>query len=263
MRIKYVIPFPLDQDGIAARRRQIPDGLLGPGVDLDLAPVRNQGAVGLDSFYEMLLSDMYVSEAGLTAEREGYDALVMDTVSDSGLHALRSRLSIPVIGPGQTAFHLATTLGQRFSIITMIDGWRYFYRKLLKEYGLEGGIASVRAINVTPDPARLFAGKELEMAQRLTAEAKAAIAQDGADVIVLGSTSMHEAARYMTEHLPCPVVNPGPAAVASAEMMVRLGLSHSKLAYPSPAIAQDEKFFSLVGVDGHARRPAPNHDDGA
>ena len=48
----------------------------------------------------MVVNDAYVIEAGLSAEDEGFDALIMDTVSDSGIYALRSRLSIPVIGPG-------------------------------------------------------------------------------------------------------------------------------------------------------------------
>jgi len=30
--------------------------------------------------------------------------------------------------------------------------------------------------------------------------------------------------------------------------MVLLGLSHSKVAFPSPAVIQDEKFFSLVSA---------------
>jgi allantoin racemase len=71
---------------------------------------------------------------------------------------------------------------------------------------------------------------------------------------VLGSTTMHQAAGYMAEHLPCPVINPGPTAVKLAEMVVDLGLSHSKIAFPSPGTVQDDKFFSLVGADGGVRQ---------
>jgi allantoin racemase len=252
VRIKYIIPFPFDEAGVAARAAQIPDGLLGEGVDVDFVPVRNSCFL-LDSYYESIIFDAYIAEAGLTAQDEGYDAVVMDTVSDSGLQVLRSRLDIPVIGPGQVAFHLAGILGQRFSVVTMWDTWSFFYRKLFKEYGLSDNVASVRAVNIPPDVEALFAGKEQEMYERLTAEAMAAIEQDGADVIVLGSTTMHQAAAYMTEQLPVPLVNPGPAAVAFAETIVRLGLSHSKRAFPSPGTIQDEKFFSLVGADGATR----------
>ena len=55
---------------------------------------------------------MSVFEAGLKAEEEGYDAVCIDTVSDSGMYALRSKLSIPVINPGQVAYKLCELLLQ-------------------------------------------------------------------------------------------------------------------------------------------------------
>ena len=73
-------------------------------------------------------------------------------------------------------------------------------------------------------------------------------AEDGADVLLLGSTTMHQAGAYMAANLPAPVVNPGPVAIAMAEMFVRLGLSHSKVAYPSPSSNIDDRFFSLAGA---------------
>ena len=91
------------------------------------------------------------------------------------------------------------------------------------------------------------------MFERLTAEARKAIDEDGADVILLGSTTMHQAGDYMSAHLPAPVINPGPVAIKMAETIVELGLSHSKVAFPTPPVIQDEKFFSLVGADGLAR----------
>ena len=94
----------------------------------------------------------------------------------------------------------------------------------------------------------LFAGKEEEMFARLTAEAQAAIDEDGADVILLGSTTMHQAGDYMSAHLAAPVINPGPVAIKMAEVIVGLGLSHSKVAFPTPDTIQDEKWFSLVGA---------------
>ena len=99
----------------------------------------------------------------------------------------------------------------------------------------------------------LFTGKEDEMFKTLTSEAQKAIDEDGADVILLGSTTMHQAGEYMQRHLAAQVVNPGPVAIKMAETIVSLGLSHSKVAYPTPSTIQDEKFFSLIGVDGAPR----------
>ena len=191
---------------------------------------------------------MYVAEAGLRAEDEGFDAVVIDTMSDSGLWALRSRLTIPVFGPGLVTYCVGIMLGKRFSIVTMWDKWTPLYEKNLDLYRLREHCASIRAVNIPPDVEALFTGKEDEMFQTLTAEAQKAIDEDGADVILLGSTTMHQAGGYIAEHLSVPVINPGPVAIKMAETLVQLGLSHSKIAFPPPSEIVDDRFFSLVGA---------------
>jgi allantoin racemase len=253
VRIKYIIPFPFDEDGIANRAAQIPSDVLGPDTQVECVPVRNSATLVTD-YYEAMLFDMYIAEAGLRAEEEGYDAVVMDTVSDSGLYALRARLSIPVIGPGLVSYAVAIMLGKRFSIVTMWDKWRHLYEKNLDLYHLWEKCASIRAVNIPPDVEALFEGKEEQMFEKLALEARRAIEEDGADVILLGSTTMHQAGDYLARTLPCPVINPGPVAIKMAETIVALGLSHSKVSFPSPATIQDEKFFSLVGADGSTRQ---------
>jgi allantoin racemase len=247
VRIKFIIPFPFDDEGIANRAAQIPSGLLGPDTEVECVPVRNSATL-VDCHYEALIFDMYIVEAGLRAEEEGYDAVIMDTVSDSGLYALRSRLSIPVVGPGLVSYAVAIMLGKRFSIVTMWDKWRHLYEKNLDTYHLWGKCASIRSVNIPPDVEALFAGKEDEMFERLTEEGRQAIEHDGADVVLLGSTTMHQAGDYMSAHLPAPVINPGPVAIKLTESLVELGLTHSKVAFPSPSTIIDDRFFSLAGA---------------
>jgi allantoin racemase len=247
VRIKFIIPFPFDEEGVANRAAQIPRDLLGPDTDVECVPVRNSATL-VDCYYEDLVFEMYITEAGLRAQEEGYDAVVMDTVSDSGLYALRSRLSIPVMGPGLVSYAVAIMLGKRFSIVTMWDKWRHLYEKNLDIYHLWEKCASIRAVNIPPDVEALFTGKEDEMFRTLTGEAQKAIDEDGADVILLGSTTMHQAGDYMAEHLPVPVINPGPVAIKLTESLVELGLSHSKVAFPSPSSVIDDRFFSLAGA---------------
>jgi allantoin racemase len=246
VRIKYIITTPAAGHA-AVRTAQIPPDLLGPSTTVEFAAVRNAATV-VDCYYEDLLFEMYIVEAGLRAEEEGYDAVVMDTVSDSGLYPLRSRLTIPVVGPGLVSYCVGAMLGKRFSIVTMWDRWIHLYEKNLDAYRLWSKCASIRSAGIAPDMETLLSGKEEEVARRLTEEARKAIEEDGADVILLGSTTMHQAARHMAEQLPAPVVNPGPVAVKLAETLVQLGLSHSKVAFPSPSTIQDEKFFSLVSA---------------
>jgi allantoin racemase len=248
VRIKYIIPFPFDDEAVANRAAQIPQEILGPDTVVECIPVRNSCTL-VDCYYEDLVFDMYIAEAGLRAEEEGYDAVLMDTVSDSGMYALRSRLTIPVIGPGLVSYVIGTLLGRRFSIVTMWDKWSHLYEKNLALYDLKQKCASIRAVNIPPDLEALFTGKEQEMFETLTEAGRKAIEEDGADVILLGSTTMHQAGDYMAAHLPAPVINPGPVAIKVAEMLVQLRLSHSKIAFPSPTNIIDDRFFSLAAAE--------------
>ncbi len=243
-KIKVIIPIPMDAAGVANRASQLPDTLVMPGYQVDFEAVKAGAALG-DSYYDMLLMDMSVVEAGLRSQEEGYAAVCIDTVSDSGLSALRSRLQIPVIAPGAVSFHMACLLGHRFSIITMWDEWFPLYKKTLTEYQLWPRLASMRSIKTRPDLAELLAGKEEVVFARLLEQAQKAIDEDGADVIVLGSTTMHQSHAYLSEQLTVPVINPGQVSYKLCEMVLELGLSHSKKAYPSPEVPRDDVFHAI------------------
>jgi allantoin racemase len=114
----------------------------------------------------------------------------------------------------------------------------------LKEYGLESRCASLRSINTRPDLAELLEGKEEVVFAKLEEESLKAINEDGADVIVLGSTTMHQSHRYLQEKLPVPVINPGQVAYKLCELFLQLGLKHSKKAFASPEMPNDDMILS-------------------
>lgn len=60
------------------------------------------------------------------------------------------------------------------------------------------------------------------------------IEEDGAEVICLGSTTMHQAGEYLAANLPVPVVNPGPLTYKLVETFLALGLTHGRDVYPPP-----------------------------
>ena len=222
-RIKMIMPVPMPAAALSAFEAQIPESLQRPDMAVDFVAVR-EGARILDSYYETTLADAFVLEAGATAEEEGYDAVCINSMSDSGLAALRSRLSIPVVGPGQSCLLMACMLGYRFSIITMWDQWRPLYSKVVTEQGL----------------GHRLAGKEEIVFAKLEAESLAAISEDGAEVIIIGSTTMHQSYDYLRSRLSVPVLNPGLVSLKLCEMLLDLELSHSKRTYPSPEALNDE-----------------------
>ena len=208
-RVKIIVPIPMDEAGVANRASQLPADSIREGYAVEFVAVDWGAALG-DSYYDTMLMDMSVFEAGLKAEEEGYDAVCIDTVSDSGLYALRSRLSIPVFGPGQAALHAACMLGHKFSVITMWDEWFHLYKKILGEYKLEQRCASLRSIKTRPDLQELLEGKEEVIFKKLEQESLRAIEDDGADVIVLGSTTMHQSHGYLERRLARAGHQPGP-----------------------------------------------------
>ena len=231
-RILVIVPFPLDEYNLAQRRAQSAAVALPPDVQLDYRPVRVAPS-NYVSGHDSVIAELSIIEAGASAEQEGYDAVCIDTMSDTGVTALRAMLSIPVIGPGRHSMLTALMLGRRFSILTMWDAWQPLYRKTLSELDLYAHCASVRAANLTPDNRNLLAGKEEDVFPRLEAVARRCIEKDGADVIILGSTTMHEAHAYLSKRLHVPVINPGPLTYVLACQAIRSCLRHSQMAYPS------------------------------
>lgn len=116
-RVLVPVPFAFDEKGLANRRAQQNSVELGPDIEFDYRPVK-AGPALYDSWHDLILADMSLFEAGLDAQRAGYDAVCIDTMSDSGVNGLRSVLDIPVIGPGRASYLTALMLGSKFSVPT-------------------------------------------------------------------------------------------------------------------------------------------------
>ena len=242
-RIRMIFPAPLNAHTRALIESQVPAALVRRP-DFEVEFVGSSGLMSLaDSYYDLYVMESICLEAGLRAEIDGCAAVCINTMSDSALYALRSRLTIPVIAPAQAAYHHACMLGHKFSIITMWQPWLALYEKTIKEYGLGQRLASTRHIDTRPDLEALLQGKEEVVFAQLEAASRAAIEEDGADVIVLGSTTMHQSHAYLAARLPVPVINPGLLAYKVCEIYLELGLTHSKRAFPSPTRVQDELLF--------------------
>ena len=232
-KILVIVPFAMSADNLLLRQQQLAGLQFGPELVFDYRCVK-AGPVNYSSHHDFVLADASIFEAGCRAQDEGYAAVCIDTMSDSGVAALRSVLDIPVFGPGKVSMLTALMLGDRFSILTMASRWKPLYKKALDELGLHHKCASVRAIEVPPDNQGLLSGKEDAVFPLLEAAARLAIEVDGAEVLILGSTTMHQAHAYLEARLPVPVINPGPLSYKMAEAALALGLRQSRQAYPKP-----------------------------
>ncbi len=246
-RVLVIVPFAMSDDNLLLRRQQL-DGLqFGPDIAFEYRAVR-AGPVNYSSHHDFVLADMANFQAGCRAQDEGFAAVCIDTMSDSGVAALRSVLDIPVFGPGRVSILTALMLGERFSILTMASRWKPLYKKALDELGLHHKCASVRAIEVPPDNQALLAGKEDEVFPLLEQAARRAIDEDGAEVLILGSTTMHQAHAWLVARLPVPVINPGPLSYKLAEAALALDLRHSRAGYPRPMHPRLDMLDAMLGA---------------
>lgn len=246
-KILVIVPFAMSSDNLLLRESQLQGLQFGSDLQFEYRAVK-AGPVNYSSHHDFVLADASIFEAGCRAQDEGYAAVCIDTMSDSGVAALRSVLDIPVFGPGKVSMLTALMLGDRFSILTMASRWKPLYKKALDELGMHHKCASVRAIEMTPDNQGLLSGKEDEIFPLLEAAAMKAIEIDGAEVLILGSTTMHQAHAYLQKRLPVPIINPGPLSYKMAEAALALGHSHSRVGYPKPMHPRLDMLEAMLGA---------------
>jgi allantoin racemase len=248
IRLLYIVPVPVSDEELSLRRQQLPPGLLHPSTEVVFEQVRFSGT-GAYSFYDDLFVDLGVVDAGAAAEDRGFDAVCIDTVSDAGVTPLRSRLTIPVIGPGEAAAHVCSILGGRLGIVATTGRWSHFYEKNFTLYGLRHKLGAVEAAGLTP-AWDLYVGPQRETAiAAVVAAAERLVADRGCDVVMIGSTTMSPTVPALSEALDVPVVSPAPWACRLAETCVLLGVSHSKKTYESPAQPLDHLLSRLAPGD--------------
>ncbi|MDA0800325.1 MAG: aspartate/glutamate racemase family protein [Proteobacteria bacterium] len=246
-QILVIVPFPMSDENLQSRKAQLAAVELSPNLNFTFRPVK-AAPRNYVSQADMVMADIGILEAGLSAEEEGFDAVCIDTMSDSGVAALRSILRIPVVGPGRVAMLEAMMLGSRFSIVTMWQKWRHLYEKTISDLGISHALASVRSIDVAPDNQALLGGREDDIFPLLEAAARQAIEEDRAEVIILGSTTMHQAHAHLVAALDVPVINPGPLTYKTVESLLSLGLSHSLASYPKSLVSRNEMIKSMLAA---------------
>jgi allantoin racemase len=243
-RVLVIVPFALDDEGIALRKRQLAAVPLDPDLEFEFRPVK-AGPTSFMSQHDWSLMEIAIFEAGLSAQEDGFDAVTIDTVSDSGADALRSVLDIPVVSPGRISLLFALTLGAKFGIVAQWEPALARYKKVIREWGFTDHCAGVEHFDTPPDFASLIEGKEELVFPRMVAAGERLVAR-GADVIVLGSTTMAAAHAVLVDALDVPVINPGPLSYKLVEAFLALGLSHSRAAYPSSLVPKADLIHAML-----------------
>ncbi len=187
------------------------------------------GPASIEGYY-----DEAFSIPGLLKEirnAEGADGFIIACFDDTGLDAARTLTKAPVIGIGEAAYHMASLIAGRFSVITTLACSIPALEHNLVKYGLERRCAKVRAAEVQvlelDDP-------NSGARARIDAEIIRAKQEDHAEAIVLGCAGMAALAADLTRTHNMPVVDGVSAAVTLVEGLVRMGLKTSSLGGYAP-----------------------------
>jgi allantoin racemase len=159
-------------------------------------------------------------------------ACVIACFDDTGLDAARCVGDMPVVGIGEAAFHMASLIAGKFSVVTTLSRSVPAIEHNLVRYGLASRCARVRASDV---PVLELEVPGSNARSRISEEIERAIRDDRAEAIVLGCAGMADLAEALGSEHGLPVLDGVSCAVKLCESLVRLGLTTSKLGgYQTP-----------------------------
>jgi allantoin racemase len=169
---------------------------------------------------------------GAMQKHPAASACVIACFDDTGLDAARCVGDMPVVGIGEAAFHMASLIAGKFSVVTTLSRSVPAIEHNLVRYGLASRCARVRASDV---PVLELEVPGSNARSRISEEIESAIRDDGAEAIVLGCAGMADLAAALGREHGLPVLDGVACAVQLCESLVRLGLMTSKLGgYQTP-----------------------------
>jgi allantoin racemase len=212
--MRLLIVNPNTSADMTATIRATAIAAAGPGVEVE-ACNPSHGPASVEGQFDEVVSAYCTLESVLPIAHQ-YDGLVLACYGHHPvIGALREALDQPVLGIMEASILHALPLGDRFSIVTSSPRWIPLLEEGVRALGFEHRCASVRSSGLAVlDIAAL---SDEEVTARLSAEAMAAVEQDGADVICLGCGGMAGLAQAVSEATGVPVID----GVRAATMLMR------------------------------------------
>jgi allantoin racemase len=241
LKIKIINPNTTwsmtEKIGLCARR------VAAAGTEV-IAVSPDMGPASIESHYDEALSVPGILDEIRKGEAAGVDAYVIACFGDPGLYAAREAARGPVIGIAEAAMHVASLVGDSFSVVTTLERTCGIAWHLAERYGMQRFCRKVRAceLNVLD-----LERPGSDAYRTILAECRQAMEQDRVDSIVLGCAGMSDLCKAIAEELGIAVIDGVAVALKLAESLVQLGLKTGKrgdLAFPlaKPYTGSLEKF---------------------
>lgn len=165
---------------------------------------------------------------GLLAEVQNhsdFDAVVVGCFDDTGVDALRCVVDAPVIGIGEAAYHAASIIAPRFSVVTTLSRSVAGLEANLLRYGFDRKCGKVRASDV---PVLSLESGDEKCIEKIRFQIQSAIDEDGAEAIVLGCAGMTDLMNRLSQEFQMPVIDGVTCGVTLAEALVASRIKTSK-----------------------------------
>lgn len=242
MKMKLAVQFPSSAPK-GSEGQLMFNAFLRKNMDLVKSPeteiyfqVPNNGlpSLGMDWFVSVYLNtmnDRVIIEGIVQAEKDGFDAVIINCFFDPALWGARQAVDIPVVGLCESAVLLASMMGAQFGIVAISPEAKHIVKENVVRYGLKDKLAGVRVISSTLDAQMAAVGCAVAGIEDFKRVARELIA-DGAEVLIPGCGVMGPVLRLapgvsaypngLTEVDGVPVLDIAGAAVKMAETLVAL-----------------------------------------
>ena len=211
--------------------------------------------------YDRGLTALAYVDCAIEAEKAGFDAVFINTVGDYGIDEMRSATNMVVVGAGEATMAMCCNIGRKFSIVTI---WppklNFIYHERLRSCAMEPRCVSIRNVLADTDVTGVEgAGAAVtglkdhneSLKDRIVAAIESAVAEDGADTIMLGCTCMAPVGPDVAKRASVPVLESMRTGYKTAEAMLTLGIRHSDVAFPKPNPDNLAAVGSLISGQGN------------
>jgi allantoin racemase len=151
------------------------------------------------------------------------DAVIIGAFGDPGADALSGSLDCPVVGIAEAAMRAAVRDGRRFAVVTHTP--RLVHHMTMRAETIGLGAHCVGVLATEEEPAVLMATPDV-LEDALNALSERAIAELGAEAIIIGGGPLGRIARALNGQLSVPVIEPIPEAVRHVAEAVGVAPTH-------------------------------------
>lgn len=216
------------------------------------------------SYPYWLHSNQWIA-AGLEAQRQGFDAMVLASMPSPMLREIRTLVDIPVVGYGDTAFRMAGLYGRRFGMLFFNTERADFWPDFIRNMGLSEAFVGIRPAGVTFQEVAAAHGDPAlrpDVIARVKQAGERMVQECGADVLIPGEMPLNLllADAGISSIAGATVIDGLATTFLMAEMMADLrrisGMQQSRHGWfhAAPDRARVQELLAFYGLDSLGSR---------